>query len=176
TAAFAGKSQQGFPGGSMRYFYINTPEVNSTYVIAEPWGYVASKYNKQYLLNDASSKTIIIQSIPGYNLVEGNGRSLGLVWVNGSLSQHLIVREGLTEDVPITYQPYDVLLTYKKVPYLTFLRYAEKVAKDNGWGVKGYPANPNGEKSPDWNFDANGGTGALATTNPIWEPHLPLPW
>src|SRR5690554_185466 len=76
TATF--RAGNGYPGGSMRYFYIDTPEVNGAYVIAAPWGYVASKFNKEYLLNDATSKEIIIQSIPGYALQEGNGRNLGL--------------------------------------------------------------------------------------------------
>jgi len=175
TATF--QAVNGYPGGSMRYFYINTPEVNGSNVVAEPWGYVASKYNKEYLLKDGNSKLIQLQSIPGNALQEGYGRNLGLVWVNGHLSQFLIVREGLSEsDVQIKYEDYDFILTYKNVPYLTFLKFAENEAKNNGWGAKGYPINPNGEKSPDWNYQANNGAGALATTNPTWQPHLPLPW
>lgn len=174
TAFF--RSQGGFAGGSVRYFYLNTPEVNGSNVSAEPWGYVASKYNKQYLLNEEAGKVIHVQSIPGYSLTEGYGRNLGLVWVNGHLSQFMIVAEGLSEDVSLTYQSYDLLLSYKNVPYLTFMRFAENRAKVNGWATKGYPSNPNGEKSPDWNYSANGGVGALATTTPNWEPKLPIPW
>lgn len=170
TASF--QAMNGFPGGSVRYFYINTPEVDGSYVQAEPWGYVASKYNKEYLLNNPNSKEIYIQSIPGYNLKETNGRNLGLVWINGHLSQFLIVAEGLVASVDQGYQSYDLLLTYKNVPYLTFLLFAEERAAQNGWGTKGYPANPNGEKSPDWNYQSN----KLATTSPIWTPHLPIPW
>lgn len=174
TATF--RAGNGYPGGSMRYFYIDTPEVNGAYVIAAPWGYVASKFNKEYLLNDATSKEIIVQSIPGYALQEGNGRNLGLVWINGHLSQFLIVKEGLSDDVSLTFSNYDTLLTYKDVPYLTFLKFAEEYARSQGWGMHGYPGNPDGEKSPDWNYQANNGTGGLATTNPTWEPHNPLPW
>jgi len=39
TAFFS--SGNGFPGGSVRYYYINTPEVDGSYTNAEPWGYVA---------------------------------------------------------------------------------------------------------------------------------------
>jgi hypothetical protein len=133
---------------------------------------VASKYNKQFLLNNASQKEIHVQSMKGYALNEGYGRYLGLVWVNGYLSQFLIVAEGLSEDVGTNYNDYDLAMHYKNVPYLTFLRFAEQRAKENGWGVKGYPANPNGEKSPDWNYDTN----VLTTENPVWTPHLALPW
>lgn len=170
TAYFT--ASNGFAGGSVRYFYLNTPEVNGGVVVAEPWGYVASKYNKKYLLVDANTKDIKVQSIPGYSLEEGYGRNLALVWVNGALSQFLIVSEGLTEDVGSAYHDYDVLLTYKNVPYLTFMRFAEERARINGWGVHGYPSNPDGEKSPDWNYQAD----ANSTNDPIWEPHLDLPW
>jgi endonuclease YncB( thermonuclease family) len=170
TAFFSAKN--GYPGGSLRYFYINTPEVDGSNVSAEPWGYVASKYNKEYLLNDPNSKTIQIQSIPGNSLREGYGRNLGLVWVNGALSQFWLVAEGLSEDVGSQYQAYDYLLTYKNVPYLTFLRFAQHRAEENGWGTKGFPSNPEGEKSPDWNYD----TRRKTTENPVWTPHLKLPW
>jgi len=170
TAYFT--SSNGFPGGSVRYFYINTPEVQSNYVNAEPWGYVASLYNKHYILSDADTKVIYVQSIPNYSLTEVNGRNLALVWVNGALSQFLTVSEGLSQDVDTLYNTYDYELTYLDVPYLTFLRFAENRAVENGWGTKGYPANPDGEKSPDWNYQAN----ENSTSDPVWTPHLALPW
>ena len=170
TAYF--QAMNGYPGGSLRYFYLNTPEVDGGNVSAEPWGYVASKYNKEYLLNNPTSKTIHVQSIPGNSLQEGYGRNLGLVWVNGALSQFWIVAEGLSEDVGSQYQAYDYLLTYKNVPYLTFLRFAQHRAEENGWATKGFPSNPDGEKSPDWNYDTRRNT----TQNPVWTPHLKLPW
>lgn len=171
TAYFS--ALNGYPGGSLRYFYINTPEVDGgSYVSAEPWGYVASKYNKQFLLIDSSQKEIRIQSVPGYSLTESNGRNLGFVWINGYLSQFLIVSEGLTEDVGSSYDAYDLALTYKNVPYLTFLRFAEQRARENGWGLHGYPTNPDGEKAPDWNYQSY----TNATHDPVWTPHLALPW
>ena len=174
TASFAPLG--GFVGGSVRYYYINTPEVDGNYVQAEPWGYVASKYNKDYIMKNPSQSTFYVQSLLGESLKETNNRSLGLIWVNGQLSQFLIVREGLSEDVSILFTETDLAMSYKKVPYLFFLQYAEHIAKLNGWGTKGFPTNPLGEKSPDWNYSAGGGVGALATTNPIWQPKFSLPW
>lgn len=170
TAFFT--SNGDFSGGSVRYFHIDTPEVDGSNVSAEPWGYVASKLNKEYILSGATTKEIYVQSIPGYSLTETYGRSIGLVWINGYLSQFITVAEGLSNDVDISYKPYDFKLHYKGIPYLTFLRFAEKRAKDNGWGMKGFPGKEDGEKSPDWNYQAN----RLATTNPVWQPHLPMPW
>lgn len=170
TAFFT--AMNGYPGGSLRYFYINTPEVDGSNVSAEAWGYVASKYNKEFLLNDSNSKTIHIQSIPGNSLQEGYGRNLGLVWVNGALSQFWLVAEGLSEDVGSRYNAYDYVLTYKNVPYLTFLRFVQNRAEENGWGTKGFPNTPEGEKSPDWNYETRRNT----TQNPVWTPHLKLPW
>lgn len=171
TATFI-TDEEGVGGNSFRYYYINTPEVNGTYVVAEPWGYVASKYNKEYQLNNYSSKEIYIQSIPGYSLTETYGRDLGLVWINDALSQFLIVSEGLSVSIPTTFDNFDIKLTYKNVPYLTFMQFAEERARQNGWGVFGYPGNPDGEKSPDWNYKTNKST----TTNPSWVPHLAIPW
>jgi micrococcal nuclease len=170
TAYF--QALNGYPGGSLRYFYINTPEVDGSNVSAEAWGYVASLYNKNYLLNDSTNKEIHVQSIPGNALQEGYGRNLGLVWINGYLSQFLIVSEGLSESIGSQYAAYDYLLTYQNIPYLTFLRFAEQRAVLMGWGTKGYPSNIEGEKAPDWNFDTNRNT----TQNPVWTPHLELPF
>lgn len=170
TAYFT--ANNGFPGGLVRYFYLNTPEVDGPHVSDEPWGYVASKYNKEYLLSNSSEKEIYIQSIKGYSLEEVYGRSLGLVWINGYLSQFLIAKEGLTESVGTIYAAYDLEMHYKNVPYLTFLRFAEQYAVERGWAVKGYPSNPDGEMSPDWNYESNSNT----TQSPTWTPHLPLPW
>lgn len=174
TASFSSSGQ--FGGGSVRYVYINTPEVDGNYVDAEPWGYVASKYNKEYLLKDPATLTIQIQSIPDSALKEVNNRSLGLVWVNGHLSQFLIVKEGLSEDVALTPTSSDLALSYKDIPYLSFLQVAEANAIEQGWATKGYPRNPEGERSPDWNYLAFNGIGALATTQPVWTPHYPIPW
>ena len=174
TATFAPSGA--FPGSSVRYYYINTPEVDGNYVRAEPWGYVASKYNKQFVMRNPSQSTFQIQSIMGGPLKEVNNRALALVWVNGQLAQFLIVREGLSEDVATEFTTVDLNLHYKNVPLLYFLQYAENIAKINGWGTKGFPSNPNGEKSPDWNYLANGGVGALANTNPDWQPKIPLDW
>ena len=174
TATFAPSGA--FSGSSVRYYYINTPEVDGNYVRAEAWGYVASKYNKEFVMRNPDQSVFYIQSIMGGALKEVNNRALGLVWVNQQLSQFLIVREGLSESVASEFTQIDLNLSYKNVPYLYFLQYAEHIATINGWGTKGFPSNPDGEKSPDWNYLANGGVGALATQTPIWSPKIPLPW
>lgn len=174
TATFAPAGA--FPGSSVRYYYINTPEVDGNYVRAEPWGYVASKYNKEFVMKNPNQSVYYIQSIMGGALREVNNRSLSLVWVNQQLAQFLIVREGLSEAVASEFTTIDLNLSYKNIPYLYFLQYAEHIAKLNGWGTKGFPSNPEGEKSPDWNYLANNGVGALATTNPVWTPKIALPW
>lgn len=161
-------------GMSHRYYYIDTPEIDSEKVTAEPWGYVASEYNKKYILNQLNNyadRELYVQSIPNYALTETYGRNIGLVWINDSLSQFLTVSEGLSIDVPVSYDNIDVLMDWQDVPYLTFLRFAEKRAKDNGWGLKGFPGNPNGDKAPDWDFSTG-----TKITNYTWEPHLPMPW
>lgn len=154
-------------GNSVRYYYINTPEVDGSNVNAEPWGYVASKLNKEFILNQHSSKELYVQSFPNTQTTETYGRNLGLVWINNQLSQFLTVAEGLSERMPDKYTENDILLTYKEVPYLTFLRFAERNAVLKGWGLYGYPNKPDGEKSPDWDYVAN----KLLTTKPVWEPH-----
>jgi hypothetical protein len=174
TATFAPSGA--FLGSSVRYYYINTPEVDGNYVRAEAWGYVASKYNKEFVMRNPNQSTFYIQSIMDGALKEVNNRALALVWVNQQLAQFLIVREGLSESVASDFTSIDLNLSYKNVPYLYFLQYAENVAKINGWGTKGFPSNPDGEKSPDWNYLANNGAGALATQNPIWSPKITLPW
>ena len=174
TATFAPAGA--FSGSSVRYYYINTPEVDGNYVRAEPWGYVASKYNKEFVMRNSSQSVFYIQSIMGGALKEVNNRALALVWVNQQLAQFLIVREGLSENVASDFTQIDLNLSYKNVPYLFFLQYAENVAKLNGWGTKGFPTKADGEKSPDWNYLANGGVGALATQSPIWSPKIQLPW
>lgn len=163
-----------FPGkpasGSHRYYYINTPEVAGPNTVDEPWGAVASKFNKEFILNDAKNKEIRVQSIPGATLTDTYGRNLGLVWVNGKLSQFEIVSEGLSKVFGNAFDSYDMALHYEKVPYLTFLIFAEERARLNGWGVHGYPGNSAGEKSPDWNYETN--QRAPEDNYKDWTPHL----
>lgn len=162
TAHFEAKD--GYLGGSNRYYYIDTPEVDGTHVKAQAWGYVASKFNKEYIL---TADTIQLQSIPGISTTETYGRNLSLVWADGNLAQFMIVAEGLSDKVPPTLTDTDLELTYKDVPYLTYIQFAQERAIINGWGIFGYPNNPEGEKSPDWNYSAN----KNSTTNPVWNPN-----
>lgn len=156
---------------SHRYYYIDTPEVDGGNVTAEPWGYVASKLNKEYILADAQNKEIYVQSVPNYALTETYGRNIGLVWINDNLSQFLTVREGLSTGISSTITDIDRELTSDFVPYIVFLRFAEERARINGWGLHGFPKVEDGEKAPDWNYETNS-----PNTTFIWTPHLPMPW
>ncbi len=164
-----------YPGkgntASHRYYYIDTPEVDGGNVSAEPWGYVASKYNKEFILSNWQSKTIYVQSVPNYGLTETYGRNIGLIWINDSLSQFLTISEGLSVDVPVMYTDIDRELYWEDVPYLTFMKFAEERARQNGWGLHGYPKKIDGEKAPDWNYNTNS-----KNTSFTWEPHLSMPW
>lgn len=157
-------------GGSHRYYYINTPEVFGTNTVDEPWGAVASKFNKEFILSNANDKEIRVQSVPGGTLTDTYARNLGLIWVNGKLSQFEIVSEGLSKVFSAAFTESDMLLNYEGVPYLTFLLFAEQRAKLEGWGVHGYPGNSAGEKSPDWNYEEN--KRADAEDYKDWKPRL----
>lgn len=151
TFSFPGKNNS----MSHRYYYVNTAEVYGTNTEHEPWGNVASKFNKQFILNDVKDKEIRIQSVPNSTLTDTYGRNLGLIWVDGKLSQFEIVSQGLSKVHGNNFNSTDMSLTYLDVPYLTFLLFAEERARENGWGLHGYPVNPNGEKAPDWNYETN---------------------
>ena len=170
TSFFTTSEVEGIDG-SFRYYYIDTPEVDGPHVSAEPWGYVASKYNKEYKL-PGSSQDVYLQSIPGISTTDTHDRGLGLVWINDYLAQFLVVSEGLSTPVSASLSRTDIQLAYKNVPYLTFMQFAEQRARENGWGMYGFPMKEDGEKSPDWNYQANRNT----TTDPQWTPHLPMPW
>lgn len=157
---------------SHRYYYIDTAEVSGPNTNNEPWGPTASRFNKEFLLNDAKNKTLHVQSVPGNGLFDTYNRNLGLIWVDGALSQFLIVAEGLSLVSP-SFDETDMKLTYKDVPYLTFLVFAQERAKENGWGRHGFPSNPKGEKASDWDYNSNSPFTEGAKS---WEPHLEINW
>ena len=128
------------------------------------------RFNKEFILSNANDKEIRVQSVPGGTLTDTYARNLGLIWVNGKLSQFEIVSEGLSKVFSSAFTESDMLLNYEGVPYLTFLLFAEQRAKLEGWGVHGYPGNSAGEKSPDWNYEEN--KRADAEDYKDWKPRL----
>lgn len=158
---------------SHRYYYIDTAEKAGPNTSDEPWGHIGTKYNTDFLLNDAANKELRVQSIPNTGLFDTYSRNLGLIWINGQLSQHLIVQEGLSK-VDDLFGDVDFELYYEDVPYLTFLVFAQERARMNGWGMHGYPTNPLGEKAPDWDYNSNKKAPASDYAN--WTPHIPISW
>ena len=164
TFNFAGKPNT----SSHRYYYIDTPEKGGANTNDEPWGEVATFFNRNVILANASQKEIRVQSVPQGALTETYGRNLGLIWVNDQLSQFLIVREGLSK-VNETYDDIDLLLHWNDVPFKTFLLFAQNNAKVNGWGVHGYPFNSMGEMAPDWDYRDD-----TRIYDFDWGPHYPV--
>lgn len=158
---------------SHRYYYIDTPEVKGPNTNDEPWGAIASMYNKEFILKDPETKEIRVQSVPNSGLGDTYNRNIGLVWINDNLSQFLTVQEGLSKVSP-AFDNVDMLLHYEDVPYLTFLVFAQQRAIENGWGMHGYPDNPDGERALDWNYAAN--IRSPKANYEHWIPHIEINW
>lgn len=120
----------------VRYLYVDTPEVNGTHTTVQPWGMQASNFNKQYLLANVSQKEIYLQTIEGLSTVDTFGRFLALVWVDGVLSNHIIVRNGLSQ-VSKDFSIQSMSAAYKQVPYISYLLAAQANADDKNLGVMG---------------------------------------
>jgi len=120
----------------VRYLYVDTPEVTGTHTTVQPWGTQASNFNKFYLLSDAENKEIYLQTIDGLSTVDTFGRFLALVWVDGVLSNHVIVRNGLSE-VSKDFSLASMSAAYQGVPYISFLLAAQANADDKNLGVMG---------------------------------------
>lgn len=120
----------------VRYLYVDTPEVNGTHTTVQPWGMQASNFNKQYLLANTSEKEIYLQTIEGLSTVDTFGRFLALVWVDGVLSNHVIVRNGLSQ-VSKDFSIHSMSAAYNQVPYISYLLAAQANAADKNLGVMG---------------------------------------
>ena len=136
TATFVGVDGMNY---TMRYYYIDTPEVIGTGSTGQPWAYQASRFNK-LLLKDAeeNQKEIYIQSIKGSAIKDNYGRFIGLVWVDGRLSNFDIVRAGMSNahiqnnDLETTKE-----MHYKDIPYSSFLENIDLRSIKNEFGVNG---------------------------------------
>lgn len=157
---------------SVRYHFINTPEVQSAFTQYEPWGQVASLFNRRWIHqgNMGLNQTIHISSIPGISPTDSTSsrRTMALVWVNGYLQQFFVVREGLSVG-PATISAAESGLHYQNVLISSFLQFAQKVARVNGWGIWGPDAN-----APDW--DSVNRRPIMTGWQDAWRPNLPLPW
>ncbi|NLK12464.1 MAG: hypothetical protein GX312_02620, partial [Candidatus Phytoplasma sp.] len=136
TATFVGVDGMNY---TMRYYYIDTPEVIGTGSnTGQPWAYQASRFNK-LLLKDAedNQKEIYVQSIKGTATRDNYGRFLGLVWVDGRLSNYDIVRAGMS-NANIGSNAVDTKdMHYKDIPYSSFLENIDLRSIKNEFGVNG---------------------------------------
>ena len=89
TAAF----DPGFTGTArVRFLGIDTPE---TFPVVDPGGLEAKAYTTQRLTN---ATEIILQSDPVLGAVDTYGRTLGYVWVDGSLLNYDLVYNGHSQN------------------------------------------------------------------------------
>ncbi|CCV64995.1 conserved hypothetical protein [Alteracholeplasma palmae J233] len=133
----------------MRYYLIDTREVNGTNVTAQEWGYPASNFTNN-ILKDAmdNNKEIWIQTVKGGQLIDTYSRHLGYVWVDGKLVNYEVVRAGMS-DINFnlgSVSEGDLEQTYKNIPLFGYVLNAASRAQKNGWGI-------HGEKDPNWNYD-----------------------
>ena len=139
----------------IRFYYVNTPEVNSSYVTEEEFGYQASNFTKQYLTDaEKAGKEFRVQTLKGGAIKETNDRYLGLVWVDGVLLNHVIVRNGLSLVSGANPTGIDMAMTDRDIPYLTFLLHAQRYAKDNHWRLHW---KPDGIRDKNWDYLNNKG-------------------
>ncbi len=122
-----------------RYFGVNTPESSSN-TVKEPFGKTAANYVNDLLTN---AETIHIQSIEGYSVNGTYNRLMGLVWVDGELLQHKIIKMGYSKFTHAS-QPF----TMEKIPLTSYLMYNANYAQLNGKGIWG-------EKDPLWDYETN---------------------
>jgi endonuclease YncB( thermonuclease family) len=117
----------GFEGDSrMRFLGVDTPE---THPVEEPWGPEAKVFTTNVLTQPGA--TIYVQSDPFLGAVETYGRSLGYVWVNGSLLNLEIIRNGYSYN----YLSSNTKLVYNNRYIYRWFQDAEKYARDNSLGI-----------------------------------------
>jgi len=154
---------------SVRYRFINTPEVPNPHVPPEPWGLVASHFNRNYIHrgNLGQGQAIYLQSVPGLTLSDttSSRRTLAIVWVEGHLQPFLMVREGLS-GFTVGVTPGDIGLSYRNVLIHSFLTVAQIFARNNNLSIWAGDA-----AAPDW--DSGPVTSGWQAS---WQPHTPLPW
>ena len=123
---------------SVRYAYNNTTEViGSGSLTGDPWAYKASHFNLNNL-NNASTNgdKIRIQSLAGESMSGGYDRLMALVWVGNRLLNYENVRAGLTySGVLGTVSERIQQMSYRDVPFTSFMDNAERRAQLNSWGI-----------------------------------------
>ncbi|MGE0002983.1 MAG: lamin tail domain-containing protein [Candidatus Izemoplasmatales bacterium] len=109
----------------VRFLGVDTPE---SYPIAEDWGLEAKAYTTS-VLNAAVD--IYIQSDPNSGATDNYGRSLGLIWIDGTLLNYELVRLGYSHN----YLGTDCKLVFGNRYLYRWFQDAEAEAIANGLGI-----------------------------------------
>ena len=154
TAHFRGEDGELY---KLRFAYIDTKEVAGTgSPNGQDWGYPASNFTKNILVK---ANEIYIQSIKGTAIKDQYDRYLGLVWADGQLVNFLVARAGLTDLNLSEASDEENEMTYKDIPYYSFISNIVARAKANKWSLFG-------EKDPMWDYDKGVASGTNKTFLP----------
>lgn len=119
---------------SVRYQYIDTPEIDHQGISSMPWGYEAKDYNLSIL---AKGKSFLVQSIPNGALKDTYGRILGIVWVSYidnpnpedyECLNFIMVKEGFSTLRHIGGKQENDKTRYKGISYGNIMRNVEIIA------------------------------------------------
>ena len=129
---------------SVRYYGINTPEIqHGTSIDAQPWGGAAKKYNNK-ILNGA--KSFVLQTVKNGAYRETYGRLLAFVWYSDKADP--LPEDYVCLNFEMVREAYAFLyfskntdnrynMFYKDVSYIHIMENAELRAKNNGWKIHG---------------------------------------
>lgn len=111
---------------SVRFLGVDTPE---TFPSVDPWGLEAKAYTVSILSQPGA--VIYLQSDPFLGATETYGRFLGYVWVNGSLLNLDLVRNGFSYN----YLSTNTKLVYQNRYLYRWFQDAETYARENKLGI-----------------------------------------
>ena len=111
---------------SVRFLGVDTPE---TFPNVDPWGLEAKAYTVSILSQPGA--IIYLQSDPYLGATETYGRFLGYIWVNGSLLNLDIVKNGFSYN----YLSSDTKLVYQNRYLYRWFQDAETYARENKLGI-----------------------------------------
>lgn len=126
-------------GTKVRFENVDTPESYTGNI--QPWGIPAKLYTTERL---EQSSIIQLQSLYNASLRENYNRLLCWVWVDGTLLNFDIVRQGFTDTMFSGVENQ----TYKDITYTNWLRDAALYAEKNKLGI-------HGQKDPYWDYENN---------------------
>jgi len=111
---------------SVRFLGVDTPE---TFPNVDPWGLEAKAYTISIL--SQPNAVIYLQSDPYLGATETYGRFLGYIWVNGSLLNLDIIKNGFSYN----YLSSDTKLVYQNRYLYRWFQDAEAYARANNLGI-----------------------------------------